>query len=156
MTDERKTTDTPEQGGTVPGRRRRWLVRVALSLTSVIVALLIAELVATLTMPGIAPVLVRDDFYVNPLPLITGVGPPLPLNQLPTGDPLPEEKQDNEFRVAVLGESSVAGSPFDVHLSFPAMLYDMLRDLAGATAPDKLVRVINMGRPSSIWGCGRW
>jgi hypothetical protein len=34
-----------------------------------------------------------------------------------------------KVRVAVMGESSVEGSPFDVHVSMPAMLLDHLRAL---------------------------
>jgi hypothetical protein len=105
--------------------------------------LLLLEVVARLAMPGCAPVRVRDGYFQNPLPLITGA----PLSSfIPDGERLAEEKGPGELRVAVLGESSVAGAPLDVHAALPAMLYDQLV----AALPDRAVTVVNMGRPGSV------
>jgi len=99
-------------------------------------------------MPHLAPTKVRDGLYRNVLPLLTGTGgKPIPLWDLHThGERLGEEKAEGEVRIFVTGESSVEGSPFDVHASMPAMLRDELH----RRFPKKKVTVVNLGRSSSI------
>jgi hypothetical protein len=125
-----------------------WIKRAALALSVFALLVGVLELSARLAMPAFSPVYIRDGLYNNPLPLTSGnAGQPTPLELLPSGGRrLEDEKQPGELRVAVMGESSVAGSPFDVHLSMPAMLLDELRE----RMPGRNISVINMGRPGSI------
>lgn len=121
--------------------------KVVLALVSVVLTLALLELAADRFVRSMGPVKVRDGLYANPLPLITGVGgPPVALEFLPSGERLPIEKHEGELRIAVLGESSVEGSPFDVEVSFPAMMLDDLR----RSFPDRSLTVLNMGRPGSV------
>jgi hypothetical protein len=121
-----------------------------LALFGLVLALLIGviEGAARMVVRRQAPVWVRDGLYENPLPLVTSEGgAPIDLAYLPRGDRrLPEAKAPGELRVAVLGESSVAGSPLDTLASMPAMLLDELRRVL----PGRDLTVINMGRPGSI------
>lgn len=127
--------------------RSAWWQKLLIALTSSLVLVLALELGARAVLPSLAPVLVRDGFYVNALPLVTGVaGLPLELAHLPTGQRLREEKAPGELRVFVYGESSVTGSPLGSEASMPAMLHDALRK----EWPERSITVVNMGRSSSV------
>ncbi len=146
-------SETPADPGAAPADapapRRKWPLskKLLLAFGSFAATLLILEVAARLYMPSLSPVLVRDGYYQNPLPLFTGTGgPPIALRDLPRGESLAERKEPGEIRVVVLGESSVEGSPFDTHVSMPAMLYDELR----AALPGRDLTVVNMGRSSSV------
>jgi hypothetical protein len=119
--------------------------KAALALGTVCVTVAALELAARLYMPLRGPVLLREGYYENPLPLITG-----PIGdgsaRTPAGERLPEAKAPGELRVFVLGESSVWGAPLDTAAAMPAMLLDDLR----ARAPGRRFTVVNMGRPGSI------
>lgn len=119
--------------------------KAALALGTVCVTVGALELAARLAMPARGPVLLREGYYENPLPLITG-----PIGDgsahVPAGERLPEAKRPGELRVFVLGESSVWGAPLDTAAAMPAMLLDDLR----ARSPGRAITVVNMGRPGSI------
>jgi hypothetical protein len=138
-----------EAGSPEAGRTKRggsWKVKALIAIGSFAVIFLAVEIAARSAMPDLAPVKVREGYYQNPLPLITGGGPPLAMQHMPKGERLIEEKAPNEMRVFFYGESSVWGSPFDEHMSVCAMLYDMLRE----AFPKRKITVVNMGRPGSI------
>ena len=120
-------------------------MKAALALGTVLVTLGALELAARLAMPSRGPVLVREGYYANPLPLTTG-----PIGSgsahAPSGERLPEAKRPGEVRVFVLGESSVWGAPLDPDAAMPAMLLDDLR----LRSPSRTFTVVNMGRPGSI------
>lgn len=121
--------------------------KALLALASLALVLVVLEVGAWRVVAGLGPVKVRDGLYANPLPLITGVGgPPLDLRYLPRGERLAAERGPDEVRIAVFGESSVEGSPFDVEASFPAMLLDYLEE----NVPGRTFTVVNMGRSASI------
>lgn len=119
--------------------------KAALALGTVCVTLAALELAARVFEPPRGPVLLREGYYENPLPLITG-----PLgdgsSDAPAGERLPEAKAPGEVRVFVLGESSVWGAPLDTAAAMPAMLLDHLR----SKSPGRRITVVNMGRPGSI------
>ena len=117
--------------------------KLLLAVTTLALVLFVLETGARLLMPGRAPVLKRDSYYENPLPLITG---PISTDYIPEGERLREDKEPNELRVFVFGESSVWGSPLDPYAAMPAMLYDQLQE----ALPDRKVTVVSMGRPGSV------
>lgn len=126
---------------------RHWGRKMALFFVSLFLTFGLLEGVARLIMPGRAPVLISSGFYDNPLPLVTSTtGPPIPLDSLPGGTRMPEAKRDGEIRIFVMGESSVAGSPFQLDLSPPAMLKHQL----DRRLPGRDFTVVGMGRPGSI------
>ena len=129
-------TQSPEPPE-APRRTPRWK-KVALAASSLALTLLVLELVARLTMPGHAPVLLRDGIYLNALPLATGVAPSS-LAELPEGDPLPEDKRPGELRIFVFGESSVEGVPLGARASAPTMFHDLLVDVY----PDRDITVVD-------------
>ncbi len=139
-------SEEPRSGTGRPAGKTPLKVKLAMAATSLLLLLVVLEIAARLMMPNLAPVRIRDGYYGNPLPLITGSGPPLSLKYLPEGARLPEQKAEGEMRVFVYGESSVAGSPFDANVSVCAMLHDELRE----AFPGRKVSVVNMGRPGSI------
>ena len=129
------------------GERRapRWAGPVAFLL--VLVGLLGGlEGLARVYVQRFAPTRLRDGVYLNRLPLVTGITPGAFQGAAYPGDPLPEAKAPGELRVAVIGESSVEGSPFSPHASAPTMLHDRLRELL----PGRAVTVLNLGRVGSI------
>ena len=130
------------------GRKASLLKRLLLAFASLALTLAVLELVARLYMPSLAPTKLRDGVYRNTLPLLTGTaGKPIPLRDLRSfGERLDEQKAAGELRIFVTGESSVDGSPFDVHASMPTMLYDELR----RAFPKRSLTVVNLGRSSSI------
>lgn len=122
------------------------LKKIILAAVSFLITIGVLEFAASRVVLTMAPLEIRDGLYTHPLPLITGVAGP-PGRDFPTeGDPLPVARAENELRIAILGESSVSGSPFDVQVSIPAMVLDELR----RSFPDRSVNVVNMGRPASI------
>jgi hypothetical protein len=122
--------------------------KLALALGVLLLLVAALEGAAHVALRSQAPVWVRDGLYENPLPLVTAeAGAPINLAFLPRGERrLAPEKAPGELRVAVVGESSVAGSPLDVHASMPAILLDELR----RRLPETPVTVLNMGRPGSV------
>ncbi len=143
------TTPPVDSGTSAPSPRRAWRLRskLLLALTSFVGALLLLELAAGVAMSRLGPVQVREGLYDNPLPLFTGHGgPAISLRDLPDGERMPRAKPADEVRIFIVGESSVAGSPLDVHASVPAMVVDELR----ARMPDRQFAVVNMGRPGSV------
>lgn len=126
------------------GFLRRLLGRVALSLASLVVTLLVLELAARLLVPSFL-VPERDGVHASLLPLVNG----RPTDFLPAstgGTPLPTEKGADELRVAAFGESSMEGCPWG-HAASPAT---QLHDALAALLPDVKVTVLNMGRSSSF------
>jgi hypothetical protein len=128
----------------IPPLAKRLLVAFA----SLLLTFAALELAARLYMPRLAPTQIRKGVYRNVLPLLTGTGGrPISLHELVShGERLAEEKPDDELRIFVTGESSVEGSPLDVYASMPAMLHDELR----RALPDVRLKVVNLGRSSSI------
>lgn len=119
--------------------------KAALALGTVCVTVAALELSARLFAPPRGPVLLREGYYENPLPLITGpIGSGS--SHTPDGERLPEAKSPGETRIFVLGESSVWGAPLDTSAAMPAMLLDRLRE----RSPGRKITVVNMGRPGSI------
>ncbi|HUI29549.1 MAG TPA: hypothetical protein VLX91_04995 [Candidatus Acidoferrales bacterium] len=51
------------------------------------------------------------------------------------------EKPEDEYRIFVLGESSVQGFPYDANLAFTTILRKWLQD----TFPDRTIEVVNLG-----------
>ena len=113
---------------------------------SLLVTFGVLEGLASLYVGRKAPTRLRDGIYLNQLPLITGQTPPSFRGARYPGAKLPEAKAPGELRVAVVGESSVEGSPFSHHGSPATMLHDLLVE----SSPEGPVTVINMGRVSSI------
>jgi hypothetical protein len=127
------------------GRLTRWAGPL-MAAVSLLVTFGVLEGLATLYVGRKAPTRLRDGIYLNQLPLITGQTPPSFRGARYPGAKLPEHKAPGELRVAVVGESSVEGSPFSHHGSPATMLHDLLVEVS----PERPVTVINMGRVSSI------
>jgi len=124
---------------------RRWLPKIALALVAFLLPLIVLEMMARSRLEELAPIRIRDDVYVNPLPLVTGLDPPK-WPDLPEGERLREAKAEGELRVAVFGESSVDGKPLDFWASAPTVLHDLL----STALADRKITVINMGRAGSV------
>ncbi|MBM4386840.1 MAG: hypothetical protein FJ088_03820, partial [Deltaproteobacteria bacterium] len=116
-----------------------------LALMSFLVTFAALEIASRLYVPTHAPVLLRDGIYVNALPLVTGLVASNFIEK-PKGERIPMDKPEGEIRVFVFGESSIQGLPLDAHASAPTMLHDLLKE----AAPELNIKVINMGRTSSI------
>jgi lysophospholipase L1-like esterase len=125
---------------------KTWLIGPLVSL--VVLAALLAGLegLARVYVRRFAPTALRDGVYQSRLPLITGITPASFQGASYPGERLTESKMPNEVRVAVVGESSVEGSPFSPHASAPTMLHDRLQELLR----EKTVTVVNLGRVGSI------
>ncbi len=105
------------------------------------------EVAARLYMPRVAPAQFADGYYLNTLPLITADIQTVRHRESWTPDDLlDEDKAPDELRIAILGESSVEGAPFDANVSLAKMLHDRVR----AALPDRRVTLLNMGRTASI------
>jgi tetratricopeptide (TPR) repeat protein len=59
----------------------------------------------------------------------------------PPVEPFPKEKQDGDFLVFVLGESSAAGFPYPRNAAFSRLVRDAVADVL----PDRRVYVVNLG-----------
>jgi len=127
---------------------RKSSTRKLLLLTgSLITSALVLEGLARVIAGSPAPWRVREGVYHHSLPvLFSGPSPvEIPSPQEPVSF-LPEKKKPEELRVMVFGESSVQGAPWDLDVSAPAMLYDLLAE----RLPARTVKVVNMGRGAAM------
>src|SRR5689334_22056910 len=105
-------------------RRGRLGPNLALAIVSLIATVSVLEGAAHLALGRLAPVLQRERYYRQALPLVNR---PTPYWFEPgIGGTLPESKEEGEIRVLVFGESSVAGVPYGSLASAPAILHDIL------------------------------
>jgi lysophospholipase L1-like esterase len=143
---ERSEEQRPGEGAR---RGYPFLSKLALALLSFLFVAGGLELAARLmTPPHTAPRQMREGYFATVLPLSTGLVNPRFRHDkvLEERLELPYEKRDGEIRIFVFGESSVAGTPYGVPASAPAMLTDQLR----RDHPGKDLVVVNMGVPGSI------
>ena len=131
------------------GSKRRWWQslwkKLLLALASFLFALLVLEILARIFVPIPSPIHYRDGIYANVLPMVNGYSQSGDLVGI-DGPPLSVEREDGDLRIFVFGESSVAGYPWGIAGSAPAMLYDQLHGLF----PERRLQVVNMGRTASF------
>ena len=121
-----------------PPRPRRRGARWLLALASLASTLLLGECGVRCFVPRPAPHRASEGLYFNTLRKVDGFDTRL----IVTGESLPEKKRPGELRIAVFGESTVQGSPWDSMGSPPTMLRDQLV----ALYPGRDLTIINMGR----------
>lgn len=125
--------------------KRLLLKRLLLTFASLALVWSLLEVTALFLTPDPSPFWLRDGIFFNSMPLVTGHSR---FGVVPQGTEarLPKEKRPGEIRIAVFGESSIEGVPYDHWASPPTMLYDELH----RNFPDKDFTVINMGRTGSV------
>jgi hypothetical protein len=131
-------TSAPRAARSTPASRRTRWIKASLATSSFLFTVFALEIVTRLVVPAPAPVLLRDGIYVSNLGKVNGFD----TRTHYVGRPLEAKKRPGEIRIAVFGESTVQGSPWESFGSPVTMLYDHLHE----AMPDRDITVLNMGR----------